>query len=226
MRCAGGARPRQHGGRRAHGCSKGRSAIAIITALCVYCGSQEGRDKRHAEAARRLGEALAKRNITLVYGGGGIGLMAVLADAVLAGGGRVVGVLPRHFVTSELLPAGSSRFGDRSEILITDTMHRRKQEMFERSDGFVMLPGGFGTLDEFFEVLTWRQIGLHDKPIIVIDDDGYWEPLLGLLDHLVAQGFTSRRAREGVVVVRTIEELFQALDRAPEPKSKTLLTPF
>ena len=102
----------------------------------------------------------------------------------------------------------------------------RKQEMFERSDGFVVLPGGFGTLDEFFEVLTWRQIGLHDKPIIVIDGDGYWEPLLDLLDHLVAQGFTSRRAREGVVVVRTITELFHALDRAPEPSSKTLLTPF
>lgn len=169
---------------------------------------------------------MAQRDITLVYGGGGIGLMAALADAVLAGGGRVVGVLPRHFVTSELLPTESSRFGDRSEILVTDTMHRRKQEMFERSDGFVVLPGGFGTLDEFFEVLTWRQIGLHDKPIIVIDGDGYWEPLLDLLDHLVAQGFTSRRAREGVVVVRTITELFHALDRAPEPSSKTLLTPF
>lgn len=197
-----------------------------ITSLCVYCGAQKGHKGIHAETARTLGEALAKRDITLVYGGGGIGLMAVLADAVLASGGRAVGLVPKHFALSEPLHTESSRLCDRLETLITDTMHGRKQEMLERSDAFVVLPGGFGTLDEFFEALTWKQVRLHDKPIIVFDVEGYWEPLWDLLDHTVTQGFSSRCARDLVVVVRTIEELFRALDEAPEPTSPSLLSRF
>ena len=200
--------------------------MAAITSLCVYCGASEGRDRIHAETARSLGEAMAQRGITLVYGGGGIGLMAVVAEAVLANGGSAVGLVPKHFAIIEPLHTESTVLCDRLDTVITSTMHRRKQEMFERSDGFVVLPGGFGTLDEFFEVLTWRQIGLHDKPIVVFDAGGYWELLWDLLDHAVEQGFTSRAARDLIVVARSIDELFRALDEAPEPTSRSLASDF
>ena len=189
-----------------------------IHSICVMCGSNDGRNPAYVKAATHLGECLARRRIKVVYGGAQVGLMGALADAALAAGGDVAGI-----ITPDL----AGRVGHhRLRLEHVTSMHERKRRFSELSDAYIALPGGFGTLDEFFEVLTWRQIGLHDKPIIVIDGDGYWEPLLDLLDHLVAQGFTSRRAREGVVGVRTITELFHALDRAPEPSSKTLLTPF
>ena len=196
--------------------------MATITSLCIYCGSREGRNVLHVETARSLGEALAKRDITLVYGGGNTGLMGVLARAVLAGGGRAVGVIPEHFETSEPPHTDSSVPSDRLATVITESMHQRKQKMFELSNGFVVLTGGMGTLDEFFEVSTWKQIGLHDKPVAVIDVDGYWEPLRDLLDHMTAEGFMSEQERALTVIVHTIEELFSALDSAPEPTSQTL----
>ena len=188
--------------------------MATITSLCVYCGSREGRDAAHVETARRLGAALAMRGITLVYGGGGIGLMAVLADAVLAGGGKVVGVIPEHLARIEVLHPGLT------ETVVTDGMHIRKRTMFDRADAFAVLPGGFGTLDEFFELLTWKQIGLHDKPVAVLDDGGYWAPLRSLLDHVVTRGFASRDARGLVTVVRTVDALFHAFEHAPAPSSR------
>ena len=176
--------------------------------LCVYCGSQAGGNPAHAAVARGLGRELARRGITLVYGAGGIGLMALLADAVLAGGGKVIGVIPEHLARREVLHS------ELTETIVTDDMHRRKQAMFDRADGFVVLPGGFGTLDEFFEVLTWKQLGLHDKPVVILDNEGYWAPLLALLDHVCAEGFAPPATGGLATVVRTMDELFRTLEGA------------
>ena len=182
--------------------------MAAIASLCVFCGSQTGRDPAHAAAARELGTALAERGITLIYGAGGIGLMGVLADAVLAGDGKVVGVIPEKLESLEVAHRGLT------EIVVTEDMLRRKRIMIDRSDGFVILPGGFGTLDEFFEVLTWRQLGLHDKPVVVLDGAGYWAPLLGLLDHLSAEGFAPQASPGLATVVHSTDALFRALEAA------------
>ncbi len=181
--------------------------MAVLASLCVFCGSQRGANPAHAEAARSLGAGLARRGIALVYGAGGIGLMAVLADAVLAGGGRVVGVIPTHLARLEVAHPGLT------ETIVTDGMHRRKQAMFDRADGFVVLPGGYGTLDEFFEVLTWKQLGLHDKPLLVLDSEGYWAALGSLLDNVIAEGFAAPANLDLATVVHSVDELFQTLDR-------------
>ncbi len=188
-------------------------SMARIASLCVYCGSHTGRDAGHAAMAHELGTALAKRGVTLVYGGGGIGLMNVIADATLAGGGRVVGIIPDYLARIEVQHAGLT------ETLVVDSMHTRKQMMFERADGFVVMPGGFGTLDELFEVLTWKQIGLHDKPIVLLDSAGYWRPLLALLDHIAREGFSGRAAHELYTVASSTDDVFRALSAAPEPEA-------
>ena len=180
--------------------------MAAIASLCVFCGSQPGRNPAHAEAARSLGSALAERDIALVYGAGGIGLMKVLADAVLAGGGHVVGVIPEHLARLEVAHPGLT------ETVVTDDMFSRKQVMIDRSDGFVVLPGGFGTLDEFFEVLTWKQLGLLDKPIVVLDSGDYWTPLLTLLDRVCAEGFAAPANLDLATVVHSTDAVFSALD--------------
>ena len=180
--------------------------MAAIASLCVFCGAQSGRNPAHVEAARSLGSGLARRGITLIYGAGGIGLMAVLADAVLAGGGKVVGVIPEHLESLEVAHPGLS------EMVITKDMHSRKRTMFDRADGFVVLPGGFGSLDEFFEMLTWKQLGIHDKPLVVLDSEGYWDPLLDLLDHVSAEGFAPSATSGLAKVVRSTGELFRILD--------------
>jgi len=187
--------------------------MANITSLCVFCGSQVGQDARHVETARNLGQALADRGITLVYGGGGIGLMKEVADTVLKGGGHVVGVIPEHLARVEVQHAGVT------ELLRVGSMHERKQIMFERSDGFVVMPGGFGTLDEFFEVLTWRQIGLHDKPTVILDETGYWQPLRALLDHVANEKFAGANSKSLYSFAPSIKDLFASLEAAPEPKS-------
>lgn len=183
--------------------------MANIDALCVYCGSRTGDNPLHIALARDVGTALAKRGMTLVYGAGGIGLMNELADAALATGGRVVGVIPTHLSRLEVQHQGLS------EIILVDSMHARKQKMFERSDAFAVLPGGLGTLDELFEILTWRQIGLHDKPIILVDCDGYWAPLRNLIDHVVAEGFAGPSAGALFEVVEGVEGMFDTLLAAP-----------
>jgi uncharacterized protein (TIGR00730 family) len=151
--------------------------------LCVYCGSRAGTDPAYADAARRVGAELGRRGEQLVYGGGHVGLMGLVADATLAAGGRAVGVIPQALVDREV--------GHRSlsEQHVVPTMHARKQLMAERADAFLALPGGIGTLEELFEVWTWRQLGYHDKPIGVLDVGGYWRPLWHFLDGSVAQGF-------------------------------------
>ena len=180
--------------------------MAAIASLCVFCGSQTGRNPAYAAVARSLGAALAQRRITLVYGAGGIGLMGVVADAVLAGGGTAIGVIPEKLESLEVAHPGLT------ETVVTKDMFRRKRIMLDRADGFVILPGGYGTLDEFFEVLTWKQLGLLDKPIVVLDSEGYWGPLLDLLDQVSAEGFAPPATSGLATVVNSIDELFIALD--------------
>ena len=187
--------------------------MSFETSLCVYCGSALGVDSRIAEAARDLGRLLAERHIRLIYGGARIGLMGTLADACLAAGGEVVGIIPGHLDKTELGHRGAT------ELIVVDSMHERKYMMFEESDAFAILPGGLGTLDETFEMLTWRKLGLHDKPIILVDIAGYWRPLLGLIDHIIVQGFAAPTDRDLYKVVSTVEELVAAVETAPRPKT-------
>ena len=187
-----------------------------ITRLCVYCGSAPGHDERYRAAARELGASLAQAGIELIFGGGRIGMMGVLADAVLTAGGRVVGIIPDRLRSREVAHQGAT------ELIVTGSMHDRKRLMAERADAFAILPGGIGTLDETFEILTWRQLGLHDKPIFLVDVAGYWQPLRALLDHLAAQEFTASLVPRLLQIVPDIGALMRELagtkpGRAPRP---------
>ena len=153
--------------------------------VCVYCGSRDGADPAFAAAAAAVGRGIAQRGWQLVYGGGRAGLMGRAADAALAAGGRVVGVIPRSLMEREVGHAGLS------ELHVVDTMHQRKRLLAERSDAFVALPGGIGTFEELFEVWTWRQLGYHDKPVGLLNAGGYYDALLGFLGETVARGFVS-----------------------------------
>src|SRR5689334_10353424 len=157
--------------------------MATVQRLCIYCGSAGRVSETYRQAARDVGAALARHGIELVYGGGRIGLMGLCADAAVGAGGRVTGIIPRHLHDVEVGHHGLTR------LLVTESMHERKRLMFEMSDAFLVLPGGLGTLDETFEMITWRQLGLHDKPIIVIDVDGYWRPFQAMVQHIIDQGF-------------------------------------
>jgi uncharacterized protein (TIGR00730 family) len=172
--------------------------------LCVFCGSSSGSRPAYAAAARALGEALARRGLGLVTGGGRVGLMGVIADASMGAGGEVIGVIPEALAAKEVAHAGLT------ELRVVGSMHERKAMMAELSDGFVALPGGFGTLEEFFEVLTWAQLGLHPKPCALLNVAGFYAPLLALLDHAVAEGFVKPIHRALVLVEEEPERL---LDR-------------
>jgi uncharacterized protein (TIGR00730 family) len=176
-----------------------------IRALCVYCGSSGAVDEVYRAAASDLGARLARAGIEVVFGGGRVGLMGLVADAALAEGGRVTGIIPGRLRDAELAHGGVS------ELVVVDTMHRRKALMAERADAFAILPGGIGTLDETFEILSWRQLGLHDKPIFLVDVAGYWSPLRALFDHIVAHGFASAQTRAMLQVVPTVSALLGAL---------------
>jgi uncharacterized protein (TIGR00730 family) len=179
--------------------------MAQIRALCVYCGSSGGVDPVYRAAARELGRRLAEEGIEVVFGGGRVGLMGLVADAALAAGGRVTGIIPHRLRDAELAHQGLS------ELVIVDTMHRRKAVMAERADAFAVLPGGIGTLDETFEILSWKQLGLLDKPLFLIDVAGYWAPLRALLDHIVARGFAPARTHHMLRVVPGVAALLAAL---------------
>jgi uncharacterized protein (TIGR00730 family) len=166
-------------------------------------------DERYLAAARELGAAAARADIEVVFGGGGVGLMGILADAALAAGGRVTGVIPTRLRAAELAHQGVT------ELIVTASMHERKREMAARADAFAILPGGIGTLDEAFEIITWRQLGLHNKPIFVVDIDGYWQPLRALLDHLVAARFVLPLVPRLLDFVPNIAALMAALDASP-----------
>jgi len=186
-----------------------------IRRLCVYCGSSGAVDERYREAARELGARLAAARIGLVYGGGRVGLMGLLADAVLAAGGEVTGIIPSRLRDAELAHTGVT------ELVVVDSMHDRKRLMAEKADAFAILPGGIGTLDEFFEIVSWRQLSLHDKPILLVDIGDYWAPLRALLDHIVVNGFARPQTRGFVHVVPSVSALMAALSKEPAVSRKT-----
>ncbi len=188
--------------------------MTSIKSVCVFCGSREGNDSRYADAARDLGRALASRGIRLVFGAGSIGLMGIVADAAAEAGGEVAGVIPEFL---ERLEVGRT---DCDEFIVTDSMHSRKQRMFEMSDAFISLPGGLGTLDETFEIITWRQLNLHDKPIIIWDVAGYWKPLAQLVENTIENGFSAPANRNLFEVVESLDGVFTALAAGPEAKAE------
>jgi uncharacterized protein (TIGR00730 family) len=173
--------------------------------LCVFCGSSTGARPSYSAAACALGAALARRGIGLVYGGGSIGLMGVVADTVLAAGGQVIGVIPRGLYSAEIAHAGLS------EMRVVSSMHERKAVMASLADGFVALPGGLGTFEELLEMLTWLQLGIHRKPVAVLDVEGYWRGLRMLLDDAVAAAFIEPARADMLLVERDVDAL---LDRA------------
>jgi uncharacterized protein (TIGR00730 family) len=219
MRRMGGAAPT--GADKCHPVclgTEGRMVVLILTdqflettvprnlsCIGVYCASSQGSDAGFADAAASLGRLLASRGIRLVYGGGGVGLMGVLADAVMAGGGSVHGVITRALEEKEVGHSGLTK------LQVVTTMHERKAAMAEESDAFIMLPGGFGTLDEFFEVLSWSQLGIHSKPCGILNVNGYFDPLLELLDRAARDGFLRPEHRALVVVDTDPESLVDSL---------------
>jgi uncharacterized protein (TIGR00730 family) len=190
--------------------------MAQIKSLCVLCGSREGIDPSYREAAIRLGRITAEQGVRLIYGGGSIGLMGVLADAVIDGGGEVIGVIPDFLIRYEV---GHQRL---TKLVVTESMHERKRRMFEMADAFVVLPGGLGTLDETFEIVTWKQLRLHDSPIVILDVNGYWSPLVSLMQATIAAGFAHPYVAKLVSVVQTPEQVFQTLENAPRPRDEVL----
>jgi uncharacterized protein (TIGR00730 family) len=182
-----------------------------INSLCVYCGSSDLGPPAHRLAAAKLGKVLAAEGVELVYGGGRVGLMGVIADAALSSGGRVTGIIPDHLIRAEV------GHGNVSELIVVDSMHVRKQTMFQRSDAFAILPGGPGTLDEAFEILTWRLLRLHDKPVVICNLDGYWSKLLDLIDMFVEAKYARPECRELYMVVNGVEDILPAIDTARAP---------
>lgn len=180
--------------------------------VCVFCGSSPGARPAYRAAAERVGALLAKRGIGLVYGGASVGLMGAVADAALAAGGEVIGVLPRALATKEL---SHERL---TELRLVDSMHERKAQMADLSDGFVALPGGVGTLEELFEMLTWAQLGLHAKPCALLDADGYFASLLAFLDHAVVERFVRPPHRAMLLVDDAPERLLDAMARYRAPR--------
>jgi uncharacterized protein (TIGR00730 family) len=182
-----------------------------INSLCVYCGSSDLGPPAHRLGAAKLGKILAAEGVELVYGGGRVGLMGVIADATLSSGGRVTGIIPDHLIRAEV------GHGQVSELIVVDSMHVRKQTMFQRSDAFAILPGGPGTLDEAFEILTWRLLRLHDKPVVICNLDGYWSKLLDLIDMFVDAKYARPEFRDLYVVVNGVEDILPAIDAARAP---------
>jgi len=176
-----------------------------LNRVCVFCGSSHGRRPEYAAAARRLGAALARRGTELVFGGGHIGLMGVVADAAMAGGARVIGVIPRALEALELAHRGLS------ELRVVGSMHERKALMAGLSDAFIAMPGGFGTIEEFCEVLTWSQLGLHAKPCGLLNVERFFDPMLALFDHAVAERFLRPENRQLVLQSEEPDELLEAL---------------
>ena len=160
----------------------------VLRRICVFCGASHGRHPVYGEVASRLGETLAHQDIELVYGGGNVGLMGVIADACLRSGGKVTGIIPKSLVGREIDGERVEHRGV-THLEVVDSMHTRKARMAELADGFMALPGGFGTLEELFEILTWAQLGFHQKPIGLLNTQGYFDPLLGLLDHALEEQF-------------------------------------
>lgn len=188
---------------------------SLPKSLCVFCGSRFGNDPEYVTEAKKLAKAMAENNIEFVYGGGSVGIMGILAEEVLANGGRVTGIIPEFL---QKLEVGHDNL---TELIITDSMHERKRTMFERSDGFIVLPGGLGTLDETFEILTWKQLKLHNKPIIILNCKNYWQPFEDLVNATIEGGFASETARDLYSVATSTAEIFTQLENSPPPVQDT-----
>jgi uncharacterized protein (TIGR00730 family) len=184
--------------------------MAALRRVCVFCGSKHGARPEYTEAARAMGTALVAAGIDLVYGGGRIGLMGEVADAVLAAGGHVTGVIPDHMSDREIAHEGVS------DLRIVPSMHARKALMYELSDGFIALPGGLGTLEELFEITTWSQLGLHTKPAGLLDVEGFYAPLVDFLDQLVTEGFVAEHHRRLLLVAAKPADLLERLAAFPD----------
>ncbi len=191
-----------------------------ISSLCVYCGSRMPTDPDHKDAAVTLGTQMGKNGIKLIYGGGHVGLMGLIADATLAANGQVIGIIPGHLhdieVSHEKL----------TELHVVDSMHVRKEKMFQMADAFAVLPGGLGTLDETFEMVTWRQLRLHDKPIILVNYKNYWQPLLDLIAHMIDAGFAQEETWQYFQVVEHLDDIIPTLLSAPETTISPDITKF
>ncbi len=157
-----------------------------IRSVCVYCGSSPGRGQKYLEAGQVLGRSIAQAGLRLIYGGGTKGIMGAVADGAMRGGGKVTGIIPRFLITKEATESALDRL---DQLIVTQNMHERKHRMFEESDAFVALPGGIGTVEEIIEIMTWAQLGHHRKPIVFANVDGFWNPMLDLLDHMRSEGF-------------------------------------
>jgi uncharacterized protein (TIGR00730 family) len=179
-----------------------------IRSICVYCGSQPGRHQSFMDAGRILGKSIAENHLRLVYGGGTKGIMGAVASGVLSHGGRVTGIIPEFLMDME---ATRHSLGQLSELIVTPDMHERKHKMFERSDAFVTLPGGIGTLEEIVEVMTWAQLGRHRKPIVLVNIDGFWDPLMKLIQHMADAGFIHTAHLVQPLVIDAAEEVVPAL---------------
>ena len=182
-----------------------------MRSVCVFCGSKVGRNGEYREAAAELGRELLRRRLTLVFGGGSVGLMGVVADTVLQGGGKVTGVIPRALSRKEL------RRPHVEDMHVVDSMHERKAIMSELADAFIALPGGFGTLEELFEVISWAQLGIHRKAVGLFNIAGYFDPLIRFIDHAIAEGFIKRQYRELFLVSSDPAELLDLLARYKPP---------
>jgi uncharacterized protein (TIGR00730 family) len=193
--------------------------LAMGSNICVFCGSSHGHLPIYADAARQVGESIARRGLGLVYGGGRVGLMGVVADAVLGAGGQVIGVIPEALATKELAHDGLT------ELHVVPGMHERKALMATKSSAFLTLPGGIGTFEEFFEILSWGALGMHHKPIGVLNVDGFFDPLLELLDHGIAQQFIRKAYLQPLLVSNDAESLLaNLLSYVPPPVGPRWIT--
>ena len=183
-----------------------------ITNVCVYCGSSSKVDEAFKTAATTLGGLIASEGWGVVYGGGRVGLMGLVADSALTAGGNVTGIIPSHIEEREV------QHDELTELHVVDTMHVRKQMMVDKSQAFVILPGGLGTLDELFELLTWKQLGLHDKPIVIVNMKGYWERLLSAVQNIADEGFMRQDDLKMFIVVEDVKDVPEALKNAPSEK--------
>lgn len=192
--------------------------MRALRRVCVFCGSSPGKRPEYVAAAREVGRVLAGEGIAVVFGGGRIGMMGAVADGALDAGGQVIGVIPDGLMLREVAHEGLT------EMLVVASMHERKQKMADLADAFVMLPGGFGTFEEFCEVVTWAQLGIHAKPCLAVNTNGYYDPLVAMFDHALAEGFVRAEIRGIVGVVDTPADLVPALRRHPMPDVERWMT--
>ncbi|MES2797317.1 MAG: TIGR00730 family Rossman fold protein [Bacteroidota bacterium] len=181
--------------------------------IAIYCGSSKGFDSIYATTAQSVGEYLAKNEMTLIYGAGSVGLMGIIADSVLENGGEAIGIIPQFLMDLEV---GHKNL---TEMYITQSMHERKMKMCELSDGIIALPGGFGTLDELFEMLTWSQLGLHEMPIGLLNTNGFFDSILAMIDKMVVEGFLKKQNQDLLIVENDIENLILKMKSTERPKA-------